>query len=727
MRPYESESRSSLSPPDNGTKMILAPFLLLLPTALPAPFSQEAAASDDPFPASNALAEEVSPEALERLSALVQSFVDDEEIVGGELLVIKNDRTILHEAYGWRDRESETPMETDSVFCVRSMTKPLIGASILMLADEKKLKLSDRASMYLPALDVDTFREITIEQLLHHTSGIPMSQIIARSLREIDGIQAVAELSAEAELEFAPGTDFNYSDQGTDTLTALVEVVSGLSAADFVTTRLLDPIGMRDSTSVMTEGHAFRERGCSKYVGARGLWTRFWNPEEPPLFPFFLGSQGLYSTTRDYARFMQFWRKRGRVSRERLLKPNLVRKALSPGPFAFQAGTGFPELRVDYGYLMQLWTAKADDGEREVVVYGHTGSDGTHAWVLPEQNAMVLYFTQSRNNMTGLLVEEAIGQLFLGAPFNPNEVAPPFDDYLGYYWEGEGDLYRAIVRDGDDLALEIMGKAAVPLMYAGGDRWKLRPKPSEVIVFDRSESGEVTGYHIGDHQEFRFEPSDELPSGAEVADLVAKTHRLDLMEELGPIRINSSMKFDKLGIQGESSMILNWPNQYRFDALVGDDESEQVSYDGEQVWYASKRTPAAQLTGQRAESLRIDNLLARFGDWTQWHAEVHVIQRLRRNGEDVFVVRCGEAATPATTMYVQGATGRILAVDGFIVADGMGRLGQHIEYGDFREVSGMLIPFSSETRLANPMIGTITVTVEGIELGVEVEQGAFRL
>jgi len=678
------------------------------------------------FPPSSALAEGLSPDSLAALDELIQSFVDDEEIVGAELLVIKNGKSVLHEAYGWRDREAELAMETGNVYCVRSMTKPLIGASILMLTEDGALKLSDRASQHLAAFDTDTLRQITIEQLLHHTSGLPMSQIMAWNLNELDGIQAVAALGAKAELEFPPGTDFNYSDQGTDTLTAIVELVSGMSAAEFVSTRLLEPLGMQSSTCLLREAHPLRERACSKYVGTAGSWTRYWSPDEPPLFPFFLGSQGLYSTVEDYARFMQLWQNRGRAGGERLLKPRSVRAALEPGPFAFNSSTGFPDLRLDYGYLMQLWTRAGEDGEREVVGFGHTGSDGTHAWVLPEQKAMVLYFTQSRNGTTGLRVEEALGRLFLGAPFDANAVAPPFDDYLGYYFEGEGDLYRAIVRDGDDLALEIMGKGIVPLSYIGEDRWKLRPNPSVVLAFDRSETGEVTGYHIGDHQEFRFEPAESLPSAEELAELVAKTYRLDLMEQVGPIRIKSKISIAKLDMTGESTVLLGWPGKYRYEAKVGE-QNEQASFDGERVWHGTQLTPPRLVEGEHAQTMRLDHAFAHYGDWFEWYPGVRVVQVLHRSDQEVFVVRGGDTSAPATTLYVHGSTGHVVAVDSMIFGEGTGRIGQHVEYGDFHEVAGMLFPYSTETELANPMIGPIIMTVQEIELGVEASDEAFAL
>jgi len=222
-----------------------------------APAPQDAA---PPFPPSTALAERISPESLQRLSDLVQSFVDSDEIVGAELLVIVNGHTLLHQGYGWRDRESKRPMEPGGVFCVRSMTKPLIGASIWMLIEEGKLALDDHAAKYLPSFEVEGKRDITIQQLLTHTSGLPLSLILSGNPRELTSVRAVADLGGACELVSKPGAAFHYSDQGTDTLTAILEVVAGMPAEDFVRTRLLEPLGMSDTTCRLTAEHPLRSR-----------------------------------------------------------------------------------------------------------------------------------------------------------------------------------------------------------------------------------------------------------------------------------------------------------------------------------------------------------------------------------------------------------------------------------------------------------------------------------
>jgi CubicO group peptidase (beta-lactamase class C family) len=83
-----------------------------------------------------------------------------------------------------------------------------------MLIEDGKIQLSDPIAHYLPAFDVDGKREITIQHLITHTSGLPMSAIMGMDLSTLESIQSVADLGAKQELEFQPGTSFNYSDQG---------------------------------------------------------------------------------------------------------------------------------------------------------------------------------------------------------------------------------------------------------------------------------------------------------------------------------------------------------------------------------------------------------------------------------------------------------------------------------------------------------------------------------
>ena len=148
------------------TKALLALAVLCLP------LTAQSSPAPPAFPAAPAADHGIAPEALERLADEVQRYVDSDALVGAELHVIKDRRTLLHRAFGLADREDGRPLEVDSVFCVRSMTKPLGGTAIQMLIDEGRLTLDTNVSQILASYDTPATAGITIEQLLTHTSGL---------------------------------------------------------------------------------------------------------------------------------------------------------------------------------------------------------------------------------------------------------------------------------------------------------------------------------------------------------------------------------------------------------------------------------------------------------------------------------------------------------------------------------------------------------------------------
>lgn len=724
-------------PPDPSPPMLVSALLVAAGFVVPLPFqpayqAQEGLAApqaESPFPASNPVAEEVSPEALERLDALVASFVEEGQIVGGELLVIKNGRTLLHTAHGWRDREAQQPLEPGGLYCVRSMTKSLIGTATRMLIDDRKLKASDPIANYLPCYDVDGLRGITVEMLLRHRGGFPFSLMLGKDLSQIGGIQDVAALARAEVLDFEPGTRFSYSDHSSDTLAAVIEVASGMPVAEFVEKRLLEPLGMTESATLLHLEHPLRAKAVSKYVGSPGAWTRYWKPEDPSLFPCFLGSQGLYATTVDYARFCQFWLDRCRVDRERLLKSMSVKKTLRPSPEQEGIGvpSGFPGLQTDYGDHFQLWTTPPDgeDGEREVRVFGHTGSDGTHAWVFPDQEAIALYFTQSRGSTTGLEVEEVLAEVFLGAPFDPNQAAPPFEDYLGLYWEGPGDLHRAIVRDGDHLALEILGKAVAELRYVGEDRWKIRREPANVLAFHRDESGRVEGFRIGEHQEWRFEPQEEMPSVDQIVERLLEVHGMGSYADHTPLRMEYTLNLEAFELVGKAVSWYDAPNRYRVDVEVGDNQ-ERVVFDGERAVTWSSQKESSLLEGKQARQVALDQLPIRFGDWREHYTHVQVVQRMFLDGRHVLLVRAGEPGEPCTVFGVDEESGRLVREYGQVVLDAAGEMGRRMEFADFRQVGELLIPFKFMELYPSPLIGRVISEGTAFEIGAELPEGGFR-
>jgi len=464
-----------------------------------------AAPTDEPTPAPTATPEPValsyaapesqgiSPEALEQLAAIARGYFEDGLIVGAELVVIKDRRTVLHEAIGWKDQDTEAPMERNTLFNIRSMTKPVIGTAIQMLVDEGKLALDDRVSQYLPAFEDGKSGQITIEHLLTHRSGLPLT--LLGSFEGIANIQDVAEQAGEYEPDFKPGSAFRYSDSGSDTLGAVLEKACGLTIDRLLEQRIIGPLAMSDTITLLGEGEPRSARIASAYVGSVGDWSRFWGPDDEPLYPFAMGSQGLYCTPLDYARFLALWMDGGLVGERRLLSPQAVERAMRPVS-EMGAFTSFHGLRVDYGQMWSVYVEPDAPAGTDAALFGHSGSDGTWAWAWPEQDLIILYFTQSRGQMSGTRLEREIERLLIHPGAEQSAALPKeYEPYLGTYTALSGPMRNTeltvLAQDGR-LAVDIPIMMVFELLEPDArGKWRFAQEKALAVSFEQDEAGDV--------------------------------------------------------------------------------------------------------------------------------------------------------------------------------------------------------------------------------------------
>ena len=432
--------------------------------------------------------------ALEELSATIHGYFEDDYIIGAEFLVIKSGQTIMHEAYGWMDREELRPMEPNTIFNIRSMTKMLTGASAQILIDEGRLSLDDKVSQYLPGFNNRKSVNITIEQLLTHRSGLPLSTLT--SLDEFDDLYSIGNSIGEIGPEFTPGSKFWYSDAGSEALGAVVEVVSGVTLDRFVRERLLYPLDMND-TFYVTEPEAPLDRFASLYIGAPGAWEKWWIPGEP-FYPFAWGSQSLYSSPMDYARFISMLMNHGTYNGYRILSEDAVDRILTPVSIMtsldsdMPAPTGFPFTEVYYGQMSVLNISS--DGQLQV--FGHSGSDGTWAWAFPEHDMMIFYFTQSRGQGTGIRLETDIDRFLVNPEYAPPpEIVEKYQPYLGTYISESaasmGEEFTVLIHNehlGFDIPSLFIFELEDPLTEDGRWYFKLDGQLSIESIIDRSDN-----------------------------------------------------------------------------------------------------------------------------------------------------------------------------------------------------------------------------------------------
>jgi len=337
---------------------------------------------------------------LASVSAHVQELVDADQIVGAVVYLESGDGVLLHEAYGWADRENGREMKPDTIFRARSMTKPMVGTVVLMLMEQGLLELDDPVARYLPAFAGDAKKEITIRQLLSHTSGLTGAIYETIAGTEFTSLrQAVDHLGMHGGLSFAPGTGYEYSDVGSSTLGALVAELAGAPCEDVIAERILQPLEMSDSFCLLVpEDDPRRGRIASTYQGAPGAWIRYWDASQPQVVPFFRASGGLYTTAGDYARFVRAIQNQGSMDEVRLLQLESVQLALTPHASRLPVGAGPGDPEEHYGLHWSLYTGFY--GPVSSGTFGHGGSDGTIALDDPVGDLVVLYMTQSRGTVT---------------------------------------------------------------------------------------------------------------------------------------------------------------------------------------------------------------------------------------------------------------------------------------------------------------------------------------
>jgi CubicO group peptidase (beta-lactamase class C family) len=453
------------------------------------------APADTGFPPADPESHGISSAALEALADIVRGYVEQDTIVGAELAVIKDRHLVFHEAFGLRNREQQVPWTKNTICNIRSMSKCLTGAAAEILIDEGRLGIDDPVAKYLPSFENNTDPPMTVRHLLTHRSGLPLT-MMDRMYNEYDSLREIADMAGERGPDFEPGSEFLYSDTGSDVLGAVIEVASGQPLQSFIEQRLLEPLGMTDTFTYSDPLDPRRDRIATLYGGAQGNWMRFWGPEDTPLYPWGAGSQSLYSTPLDYARFLAMWMDGGKSNDTRVLAAKAVQRMLTPVS-ELPMTTGFPGTRMLYGQMAILYTDEDAGLDAKPIAFGRNGSDGTWAYAWPDRDLMVLYYTQSRGQATGTRLEEAIDRLLLhpGQQQVKAEIPPRYKPYLGVYVAdfaafNNEDFTVKVVNGG--VAVDIPSQLVLELNDPDSEgRWVFKMTDEIAVTFERDGDGNV--------------------------------------------------------------------------------------------------------------------------------------------------------------------------------------------------------------------------------------------
>jgi len=336
-------------------------------------------------------------------------LVDDEQLAGVVTLIARRGEVVNFDAYGKLDAATDVPVRTDSIFRLASMTKPIIGAAMMMLWEEGKWALDDPVAKHIPEFEglkvrrkggdpVPQTAPMTMRQLMSHSAGFGRTaEYQDANLRGGDLADMIATLS-KMPLAFQPGTEWRYG-PSVDIQGYVIERLSEQGLDAFLQERLFGPLGMVDTGFWVDPAKSARVSRIHHYVDGRiaaaGQDGNVFNTAKPK---FLAGGGGLLGTAEDYWRFAQMILNGGEFGGRRYLKAstvelmhaNVLARGVEVTLYSLETvGLGFG---MDFAIVKDPAAAKTSQGV-ESFYWG--GAFGTWFWIDPLNELIVIGLIQN--------------------------------------------------------------------------------------------------------------------------------------------------------------------------------------------------------------------------------------------------------------------------------------------------------------------------------------------
>lgn len=343
----------------------------------------------------------VANKDFEKVEKFLAEAVSSKEVVGHCGMVYCNGEVVYRNRWGLRDREKNLPVESDTIFRIYSMTKPITSLAAMQLVEKGKLDLDKPVKEYLAEFadlkvldgenEILPRRDMLVRDLMRHTSGLTYgffgnSKVDKAYRREQimifdKNIEQMVSKLGKIPLLNQPGQRFHYS-ISTDVLGRLIEVVSGKRFGEYLDENIFGPLNMKDT--FFTVPHKKLNRLAQMYRGQGANLKpvtlmesyRYLNEND-----FESGGGGLCSTMDDYLQFCKMLLARGELDGNKILGRELIDQMftnqlenIEEYSSSFQFGLGF---RI---------SSRGD--------YGWGGIAGTRFWVNPEKQTAIIYMTQ---------------------------------------------------------------------------------------------------------------------------------------------------------------------------------------------------------------------------------------------------------------------------------------------------------------------------------------------
>lgn len=269
-----------------------------------------------------------------KVDEYVTNYIEKNGLPGAAIAIIKDGNVLYEKGFGHDSDGSQ--LTEKSIIGIASGTKPFTAFAVLQLVDEGKIKLDDPVINYLPELKLndERWKQVTVRQLLSHTSGLPNPTIIAPANTSAEGVERLNDWK----LQSNPGEKYAYSNANYWTSAYLVEQISGMTFNDYLTQNVFLPLGMYDSISAVNSGDIERKteipRGHVMLYGTAMPWSE--------LEQMFSGSGSIFTTASDMGKWLSMHTNEGKNKKgEQLLSQELLLESYSPKSGSEKYGLGW--------------------------------------------------------------------------------------------------------------------------------------------------------------------------------------------------------------------------------------------------------------------------------------------------------------------------------------------------------------------------------------------------
>jgi serine-type D-Ala-D-Ala carboxypeptidase len=329
---------------------------------------------------------------LDEIDPLMEEKISEGVMPGAVALVARSGHIVKHDAYGdayrytdgdFTETDSPIAMEKDTIFDLASISKIFTTTAAMILYEDGAFELDDPVSEYIPEFAANGKEDVTIRQLMTHTSGFTAwIPLYSKGKDREDRMQIVFNHPLANE----PGTAYTYSDLNMITLGAIIERLSGQRLDEFVKENITEPLGMKDT--MYNPPASLKDRiAATEYQPAigRGLVWGEVHDENAWSLDGVAGHAGVFSTAEDLAKFAHMFVKEGRYGEKRILKPETI-QMLSENQIPEFPGD-------DHGLGWELNQGWFMDGLADENALGHTGYTGTSIVVDQDNDTIAILLT----------------------------------------------------------------------------------------------------------------------------------------------------------------------------------------------------------------------------------------------------------------------------------------------------------------------------------------------